>query len=428
MKISDLEGKQIIIFGFGREGQSTLEVLEKKLPGAKIIVTDENDMADKTVRPDQNVRFVSVDQAIEMTNDNTVVIKSPGISPHQPAVTAFKTRCSLITSATNLFFGERKNNGTIIGVTGTKGKSTTASLLAHTLKTGGLPAILVGNIGVPMLSAVDAPDDSIFVIELSSYMLADLEIGPDIAIFLNLYEEHMDWHGSVSDYHEAKWNIAAKQSPGDLLIYNETSPELVSLVMTAPARQIPFQKIDDPLLDNLKIKGEHNRENACAVLLVAELLGVTDEKIVEAFSTFKPLPHRLEEITTIGGVLYVNDSISTTPQSALAAIGVYGARGGAILLGGKNRGYDFSELAITLKDFPDVRPLILPGGDQIAEALKNVNVNFETVVSLDSAVEWCHQNLKASQVCLLSPASPSYGYFKNFEERGDKFRARILSL
>ncbi len=428
MKISDLADKQIIIFGFGREGQATLEVLERKLPGANIIVTDENEIADETVRPDQNVRFVSIDQAIELCDANTVVIKSPGIPPHRPAVAAFKSRCDLITSATNLFFAERKNNGTIIGVTGTKGKSTTASLLAHTLKTGGLPAMLVGNIGVPMLSAVDAPDDTIFVIELSSYMLADLEVGPDIAIFLNLYEEHMDWHGTVGDYHEAKWNIAAKQGPGDLLIYNESSPKLVSLASTAPARQVPFQRIDDPLLQNLKLKGEHNQENACAVLLVAELLGVTDEKIAEAFSTFVPLPHRLEEIATVNGVLYVNDSISTTPQSALAAIDVYADRLGAIILGGKDRGYDFSELATTLKDLPNVTPLILPGGDRIIEALKSLNVPHQTVESLDQTVTWCQQNLKSNQVCLLSPASPSYGYFKNFEERGDKFRARILAL
>ena len=420
MKISDLEDKRIIIFGFGREGQATLEILKKKLPGQKIVVTDEQVV-------DGLDEFVLLDQAIELANSNTVIIKSPGIPPHRPVVNSFIERGAKITSATNLFFAERKNNGTIIGVTGTKGKSTTASLLAHTLKTGGLPAVLVGNIGVPMLSAVDALDDSIFVIELSSYMLADLEIGPDIAVFLNLYEEHMDWHGSVADYHEAKWNITAKQGPGDLLIYNETSPVLTMLASRAPARQIPFQKIDDPLLDNLKIKGEHNRENACAVLLVAELLGVTDEKIAEAFSTFKALPHRLEEIATVDGVLYVNDSISTTPQSAMAALGVYGAKGGAILLGGKDRGYDFSELAITLKDLSDVQVLILPGGDRIAQALKKVDVNFVTVESLDSAVDWCHQNLKLNQVCLLSPASPSYGYFKNFEERGDKFRQAVMN-
>ncbi len=420
MKISDLEDKRIIIFGFGREGQATLEILKKKLPGQKIVVTDEQVV-------DGLDEFVLLDQAIELANSNTVIIKSPGIPPHRPVVNSFIERGAKITSATNLFFAERKNNGTIIGVTGTKGKSTTASLLAHTLKTGGLPAVLVGNIGVPMLSAVDALDDSIFVIELSSYMLADLEIGPDIAVFLNLYEEHMDWHGSVADYHEAKWNITAKQGPGDLLIYNETSPVLTMLASRAPARQIPFQKIDDPLLDNLKIKGEHNRENACAVLLVAELLGVTDEKIAEAFSTFKALPHRLEEIATVNGVLYVNDSISTTPQSAMAALGVYGAKVGAILLGGKDRGYDFSELAITLKDLSDVQVLILPGGDRIAQALKKVDVNFVTVESLDSAVDWCHQNLKLNQVCLLSPASPSYGYFKNFEERGDKFRQAVMN-
>jgi UDP-N-acetylmuramoylalanine--D-glutamate ligase len=286
--------------------------------------------------------------------------------------------------------------------------------------------ILVGNIGVPMLSAVEAPDETIFVVELSSYMLADLEVGPDIAVILNLYEEHMDWHETVAAYHEAKWNIAAKQQPGDLLIYNGASSILTALASRAPARQVPFQKITDPRLHLLKLKGEHNRENACAVLLVAELFGVGDEKISEAFSTFEPLPHRLEEVATVNGVLYVNDSISTTPQSALSAISVYAERLGAIILGGKDRGYDFSELAATLKDLPGVTTLILPGGERIAQALQENAALFQRVESLDQAVGYCHQNLKPDQVCLLSPASPSYGYFKNFEERGEKFRSLVL--
>jgi UDP-N-acetylmuramoylalanine--D-glutamate ligase len=423
MKISDLADKKIIICGFGREGQATLEVLERKLPGATIFVTDENTAEGEMMRPSL---FVSVDQTLQLCDQNTVVIKSPGIPPHRPAVARFLDRGAVITSATNLFFAERKGRGTIIGITGTKGKSTTAALLAHTLKSGGLPVLLVGNIGVPMLSTVEAPDETIFVVELSSYMLADLEVGPDIAVILNLYEEHMDWHETVAAYHEAKWNIAAKQQPGDLLIYNGASSILTALASRAPARQVPFQKITDPRLHLLKLKGEHNRENACAVLLVAELFGVGDEKISEAFSTFEPLPHRLEEVATVNGVLYVNDSISTTPQSALSAISVYAERLGAIILGGKDRGYDFSELAATLKDLPGVTTLILPGGERIAQALQENAALFQRVESLDQAVGYCHQNLKPDQVCLLSPASPSYGYFKNFEERGEKFRSLVL--
>lgn len=421
MRINDLVGKQVIIFGFGREGQATLEVLKKVLPVSSIKVTDDQAVVDLP-------EFVPVADAVALADAQTVVVKSPGIPPHHQAVSAFRDRGCAITSATNLFFGERKGNSTIIGVTGTKGKSTTASLLAHTLKVGGLPAVLVGNIGVPMLSALEEPEATIFVIELSSYMLYDLEIGPDMAVILNLYEEHMDWHGSVQDYHESKWQIAAKQQPGDLLFYNADQPKLVALAKTASARQVPFKKGEDPLLLKLSLKGEHNLENASAVLQVARMLGVTDEKIGQAFSSFKSLPHRLEEVEGAGGVLYVNDSISTTPQSALAALAVYGARGGAILLGGKDRGYDFSELATVLKDLPSVRPVILPGGERIAEALNLHHVVFEKVDSLDSAVRWCRDNLAAGQACLLSPASPSYGYFKNFEERGATFKKLVAEI
>lgn len=281
--------------------------------------------------------------------------------------------------------------------------------------------MLLGNIGMPMLEAVDAQDDAVFVVELSSYMLSDLEIGPDIAILLNLYDEHMDYHGSVEEYHAAKLRIASQQQPGDLFLYNAAIPDAENRFTNMPARKISFTKLSDPLLDALTLKGEHNRENASAVLTIVRLLGIPDEKIREAFSTFKSLPHRLEEVATVDGVTFVNDSISTTPQSAIAAIDVYQDRLGAILLGGKNRGYDFAPLADRLKG-TSATVIILSGGEELAAALDQAGVPHQPAKDMQDAVDQAKKACKIGQICLLSPASPSYGFYKNFEERGDVFR------
>jgi UDP-N-acetylmuramoylalanine--D-glutamate ligase len=292
-------------------------------------------------------------------------------------------------------------------------------LLAHVLKQAGKKVVLAGNIGEPSISHLNEPDDTIFVLEMSSYQLADLEIAPDIAVMLNLFEEHMDWHGDVANYHAAKMRIAELQKAGDVLVYNEKFPQLVELAQRVKPRACPFGLTDDPLLKSLRLLGEHNRENACAVLAIAKLLQVPDLVVASAFASYKTLPHRLE-VLEADGLTFVNDSISTTPQSALAAIDVFADRLGAIILGGQDRGYHFDELAqrvVTLK----ATVYIMPGGERIGEAIREAGGSSIGVKTLSEAVAHAKANLKPGQVCLLSPASPSYGQFKNFEERGQMF-------
>ena len=414
MKINELKGKKVVIFGYGREGQATLAVLRAR-GVADIVMTDE-----KTLDVPE---FVKVDEVI--VDAETVVIKAPGIPLSNRFIIKWKSEGAVITSSTNIFLAERKGRGKIIGVTGTKGKSTTSALLAHVIKEAGLPVKLVGNIGVPSIGEVEAVEETIFVIEMSSYQLADLEIAPDIGVILNLYEEHMDWHGSVTEYQKAKVRLGEVMTMDDTLVYNPKFPQLAELGEKTEAWPVPIDFTDREILHSLKLLGEHNRENACAVLEVAKILRLDEGIVGAALASFEPLPHRLQEVGKIGEVLFVNDSISTTPESAMAAIDVYADKPLAIILGGQDRGYNFTELAKKLSEVDDVLALVMPGGERVFVALELAGVAAERVMTLDEAVAKSLAHLSNGGVCLLSPASPSYGQFKNFEERGRMFMEAV---
>jgi UDP-N-acetylmuramoyl-L-alanine---L-glutamate ligase len=424
MLLADLNGKLVILLGFGREGKAMYEVLKSKVSGARIIVTDEK----KIDVPE----YHELADAIAAVTPDTVVIKSPGIPWHRSYVEEMQTAGAHCTSSTNLFMAERRGQGTIIGVTGTKGKSTTSSLLAHVLKEAGKRVVLAGNIGEPAIAHIGEPADTIFVLEMSSYQLSDLVVAPNIAVLLNLYEEHMDYHGDVASYHAAKMRIADLQTGDDVFVYNEKFPQLVELADRVKSKAIPFVSRSDRSLNTLKLSGDHNRENAAGILAVTDHLGI-DRKIVErAFSTFVPLPHRLQDIGVHHGIRWINDSISTTPQSALAAIAVFEKELGAIILGGQDRGYHFADLAKRIVSL-GVTAYILPGGEAIAEAIRHeggVPMMKETLAEIVRDVvarfslDTRHPTLD-TPVCLLSPASPSYGQFKNFEDRGEQFIAAV---
>ena len=420
MRLADLANKTVIILGYGREGAATHEALRAHAPTARLVVTDEK-------RQSNVPAFHGIEDAIGLVTSETIVIKSPGIPWHRPVVEEMLERGARFTSSTNIFMAERKGRGAIIGVTGTKGKSTTASLLAHVLRTAGMKTALVGNIGESAIAHLDDDDDTVFVMEMSSYQLTDLVVGPDIAVVLNLYEEHMDWHGDVANYHTAKMRIADVQTEHDVLVYNERFPQLVDLAKHVKSRVVPFALAADAVLDALALRGEHNRENASAVMAVCALLNIGGHDIADAFASFRPLPHRLEDVGTKRGILFVNDSISTTPQSALAAIDVFTDRLGTIILGGQDRGYDFAQLAKRVVDL-DVTVYLMPGGERIMQAIEALGGTATRVHDLDEAVRLAASSLASGQVCLLSPASPSYGQFKNFEDRGAAFRRAVEAV
>ena len=404
MKLSELSGKKILIAGFGIEGKATFDFLRHAVPTAHIDVTDKTDGKDYLKRQDLY----------------DVAIKSPGIQKREIRIP--------YTTATNIFFANTK--GVTIGVTGTKGKSTTSSLIYGILKEAGLKAHLVGNIGNPMLTELRLEEgkDDIYVCELSSYQLDDIEYSPHIAVFIDFFPEHMDYHGSVDAYWQAKKRIVRFSKPSDYFIYNPTFEKLVGLAHDTKAKSIPY--IPDLLFpdSDIPLLGKHNKDNVRAAVTVAKLLGISPEAIHQAVASFHPLPHRLEYIVTFREIAFYDDAISTTPQSTTYAIEAI-ENVGTIFLGGQDRGYDFADL-VKILHIHNIRNLVLfpDSGEKIKALLATYPKGIFTILtttSMEEAVKFAYTHTPKGYSCLLSTASPSYSIWKNFVEKGNEFQRYI---
>ncbi|MDP2631498.1 MAG: cyanophycin synthetase, partial [Candidatus Uhrbacteria bacterium] len=229
-------------------------------------------------------------------------------------------------------------------------------------------------------------------------------------------------------YVNAKLNITKSQTKEDIFFYHPNYEELVNAAQNTKAYTEAFPEVKDLIRGHLPLLGEHNIENARAVFAVTRKLNIDDSDVQVAMESFKPLAHRLEEIGEVNGILFVNDSISTTPESAIAAVNVYADRLGAIILGGEDRGYKFDALADRLSEIGDVFVYIMPGGERICESMTRHNISYIPISTIDEAVKLAAGALSEGSVCLLSPASPSYNQFKNFEERGHAFRLAVQNL
>ncbi len=379
-----LGAKNVCILGYGQEGKVTEKYIRKNYPGLKIDILDQ--------KIDKNY--------LDKQKDFDLAIRTSGMQKRKVAIP--------YTTATNIFFSQNKNF--TIGVTGSKGKSTTASLIFEILKAAGKKVRLIGNIGSPMLEVLLGKIDpkEIFVIELSSYMLEDIEYSPNIAVLTNLFPEHMDYHRGVENYYAAKKNIFKFQNPGDFSV----KPPF--------AEKIQLKKSEIPLA------GEHNLRNIKAAIKVAKILKISDSAIKKAITNFKPLPHRLEFIGEKNGIKFFDDAISTTPESTIAAINTL-KKIGTIFLGGEDRGYDFRELEKALRKYKIKNVVLFPNsGKRILRSRKDFHI-METK-SMKSAVEFAFENTHKGGICLLSTASPSYSLWNNFEEKGDKFRQAVENL
>lgn len=394
-----------LILGYGKEGKSTHSYLKNIFPKLKISISD------KKFRKNP-------------AQDNfDLIIKTPGISK----ISVMRP----YTTAANIFFSEIKKLNAdgkkiiTIGVTGSKGKSTTASLIYSILKEAGKNVQLVGNIGKPMLNSLLQPiaSNEIFVIELSSYQLDDIEFSPDIAVVLNLFPEHMNYHGNVEEYYKAKQNIINFQNEQDFFIFNPQNKKLRLWAKNSKAKSIPFiaqTKIND---DEVNLIGEHNKKNIKAAITAAKLFKISDKYIQRAVKKFNPLPHRLEFLGQFNGIKFYDDAISTTPESAIMAIKTL-KNIGTIFLGGEDRGYDFTKLEKILKKYKIKNIALFPdSGKRIIKDRTAFNI-LETK-STKEAVKFAFKYTPKKSICLLSPASPSYSLWKNFEERGGEFKKEI---
>ncbi len=444
--MKDFKNKKIAIIGKGIEGLSSEKYLRGK--GANITVLDEKD--------DKNY--------LENLSQYDLIVRSPGVKLSKLEESlkensanggvGSKGKSPEITSQTKLFFDLCPCK--IIGVTGTKGKGTTSSLIYEMLKKQGFDAYLGGNIGVPPFDFLEKlTKDSIVVLELSSFQLMDLNKSPHIAVMLMVTSEHLDWHGSTEEYITAKRNILKHQTPQDFTILNRDYPAsnesdiyTQGKVFTTSRERESFDEgcfVRDgkvwlriggeaPIIDveEILLPGKHNLENVCASTLAATLAGVSVKNIEEVLKIFKGLEHRLELVTSINGIKYYDDSFSTTPETAIAAIESFKTPE-ILILGGSSKNSDFSELGDVISNSTNIKAIIGIGLEwsRIKAEIKNPKSKILIIEGADNMEKIVKAALKIAatgDVVLLSPACASFDMFKNYKARGEQFKKEVLEL
>ena len=445
MKIADLAGQRVALWGWGREGRAAYTALRARLPEqALTLFCSEAEAADAAASHDP---LLVIEHAAtgERLGAFDVVVKSPGISPNKPEALEAASRGTRFIGGTALWFGERADAAgdvaNAICITGTKGKSTTSSLLAHLLRASGLRTALAGNIGLPLLELLDEDADA-WAIELSSYQTRDVAASgarPRIAIVTNLHPEHLDWHGSETRYVEDKLALVTEAHP-HIAVLNAADPRLAALVL--PGSEIRWygdargwHLRGDALYrgdafvmqtESMPLPGWHNRSNLCAVLTALDAFGLDAAALAPHAATFQPLPNRLQPIGTRDGILYVNDSISTTPMATLAALSLYRDRPVALLVGGHDRGLPWDDFAHAMRtqapraivtmgqNGPRIRALLEPVAAQAGFALSSAT-------DLADAMAQARDALPDGGVVLLSPGAPSFGVYRDYVARGRHF-------
>lgn len=425
MHIRELQGKAVCVLGYGREGRATLAALKEHAPGARITIADR----DPTVQAEGPYPLQTGEEWLRGLSAFDVVIKSPGIPP-LPELEAVRGK---LTNATQIFLDTVRSAGaTVVGVTGSKGKSTTASLIAAVLQAGGKDCHLVGNIGVPALSHLDrANEGTIFVMEMSSYQLMDLTVSPEIAVVTSFFPEHLDYHGSLANYMEAKKHITKFQAQGDYVFYDASSPGAAEIAEAGRAIRVGCREEDSASrIDETQLIGRHNLRNCALASMVAEHFRVERQTVRTALRRFRGLPHRLQSLGIHHSIEWVDDAISTTPESAAQALEALGDRVGTIILGGQDRGIEFQLLGEAVARSAVNTVILLPdtGGKirRSIEAAGAKGIAFYEARDMQEVVEIAKKHTPKGRICLLSTASPSYNMFKNFEEKGEEFAKAAL--
>ncbi|MCP6718010.1 MAG: UDP-N-acetylmuramoyl-L-alanine--D-glutamate ligase [Patescibacteria group bacterium] len=432
MKLNKLKNKKILILGLGIEGMDTLKFLRKSFPQKVIAIGDKlrfnqlNSEAQTTIKKDKKLRLHLGESYLGFLKYYDSIIKTPGIPPK--VLKPFLEKGQKITSQTEIFFNNCK--GKIIGITATKGKSTTASLIYEILKKNKLKAYLVGNIGKPMLSLLSSDKkENVYVCELSSHQLVSLKKSPDIAVFLNIYSEHLDYYENFKQYLSAKSNITKHQGKNDYLVFNSKNKLINQVAKKSKAQKIPISSVKIKRIETL-LKGEFNVENIKAAIAATRLFKIKDKDILKAIKTFKPLAHRLECIGTYKGIKFYNDALSTVPEATIAALDALGNNVETIFLGGLDRGIDFKGLAKRILKsrikvlilFPDTGGKIYK---QIVELDKNSKFKAIMVLNMKDGVKLAYEHTKKGKICLLSTASPSFSLFKDYKEKGNLFKKYV---
>lgn len=403
---------KILILGYGKEGRATEKFLHAHVPQAEVTHADQSD------GPDYLQKQHNVD----------LVIKTPGI-PQYVVIVPY-------TTATNIFFANLRRfspNAKTIGVTGSKGKSTTASLIHAILIAAKKQSHLIGNIGKPMLEELLQPvgKDDWFVLELSSYQLEDAKYGPDIAVFLTFFPEHLDYHGTLEAYFNGKARITLTQTENDLFIYHPGDPRIGELVKQTRARTLPCIPIIPFLLDHVKLIGEHNINHIRAALTVTQELGISNEIAQKAIEAFEPLPHRMQLVGTFRGVTFYDDAIACAPDAVMVGIQTI-KKVDTIFLGGQDRGLDYTQLAEAIVSSTIHNIVLFPDtGKRMMESISakcDRPLNTIETNSMEKAVQFAYANTEKGKICLLATGAPSYTLWKNFEKKGDEFQKWVREM
>lgn len=447
------KNRKVAIVGCGIEGQSVCDFLTE----SKITVFDEKaresfdpELLEKYER--QGVEFIF--RKIESLNGFDIVFRSPGIHPQINYLLEAAKNGAEITSATKVFFDFCPCG--IIGVTGTKGKGTTSTLIYEMLKKEGFDAYLGGNIGTPPLSFLEKlKADSKVVLELSSFQLADLDKSPHIGVMLMTTSEHLDYHADVYEYIEAKRNIFRFQNEHDFAVVNKDYPasnesDVVSngTVYKVSREQEVLQGCfvgdgkfvlrmhdrEEEILDikEVALRGKHNWENVCAATVASLCGGATLKSVVPVLRSFKGLEHRIEQVATVKGVSYFDDSFSTTPETAIAAIESFDEPK-ILILGGSSKNSDFTDLGQIISDTPSIKAIIGIGIEwaRIKEKIIASRVAFpfyEECKNMNEVVKKASEIGEIGDVVLLSPACASFDMFKSYKDRGEQFKKEVRNL
>lgn len=425
--INYLRNKSILILGFGREGRSSYNFLRKELPDATIAIADQKEITDENVV--KNTTIISGDNYLEACKNYDIILKAPGVIIKDYLDQSTKAK---ITSQTDLFMRVFRDH--IIGVTGTKGKSTTSSLIHHVLSKAGFDSKLVGNIGKPCFDVIDDIKDNTYIVyELSAHQLEYIQASPHIAVLLNIYEEHFDHYTTPDDYYQAKKNIYRYQNANDLLIYGDiyqhTKPE--ELNQSASYKiDITRTEIVPPSQIRTKLLGEHNMRNIQVAAAIAYALRINGEVFKDAVASFEPLPHRLEYIGTFRNIKFYNDSIATAQEATINAIKAINDVD-TLILGGMNRGLDYHPLVNFLRSSGVRNIILLPDTTTVFQQIfaeDHYRQGLFAVSDMKEAVQKAYELTEPTHSCLLSPAAASYNRYKNFEERGNDFKKLVNML
>jgi UDP-N-acetylmuramoyl-L-alanine---L-glutamate ligase len=454
--------EHILIFGFAREGQSSVRFIQKHFPHIKISILDRHSYDEFSAISSlslDNIVFYDEETVMNILDTVDVVVKSAGISYKHPFVHLIEKNNISLTTQTEIFFSLCK--GKTVGITGAKGKSTTTSLLGHICQYSNQyknKTHILGNIGTPLLDYFikydDCGENELFVLELSSYQLDRLEYSPHIALFLNAFPCHLDSHGNFEKYIEAKVNITKYQKEDDIFIYNGSFDLLSQAAQKTLAKALDYTHSkytydNDYVYNNenvyierkdIPLYGDHNISNTCAALLITDILNISKDDIINSLKTFTSLPHRLECIMC-DEKYFINDSIATLPEATIEAFSAFKNKIDCLIVGGDDTGMDIKFLAHHIIKNKISSLILLPITGKILKkyieeeaSQKNIPCpvfyDFTENFTKENMLDVVNQAKKITQkgrYCLFSPGGQSFGYFSSFEERGDLFKEVVLN-